>query len=141
MKTVEIEIKDVKYSITRMNSHDAAYWSGQLSPILASIYAAVAGKIDAASALSGLNKAKYNDIVMALFEGIKKHESSTTSNIVRDGVLMYCEIKEDDETYLTLLKESFMLTFKDFFCSALKVFPALSQALSMLSSTQASETI
>lgn len=139
MKTVEIEIKGVNYSITRMNAHDSTYWSIQLSPSLTSIFCAVSGRIDASNALSGLSKEKYKDIVMALFETIKRHESGAVSNIVRNGALMYDDINEDNETYLTLIRESFMLTFKDFFSSALKVFPALSLALNMLSSTQASE--
>lgn len=140
MKTVEIEIKGVNYSITRMNSHDSTYWSIQLSPTVASIVGVVSGKIDASNALSGLSKEKYKEIVMALFGTIKRHESGTVSDIVRNGVLMYDDINHDNETYLTLIRESFKLTFKDFFSSALKVFPELSLALNMLSSTQASET-
>lgn len=144
MKTVEIELNGVNYSITAMNAHDATYWTIQMMPVIASLQIVATSNSDSsslASALSGLSKQKYTDIVTALFEGIKKNDHGVTASIIRDGAFMYDDVKSDAYIYLSLLKESFMLNFKDFLVSAAKVFPAAAAILSTQSSTQASETI
>jgi len=144
VKTVAIELNGIAYLISAMNAHDATYWTIQMMPVLASLQSVVGSGGEAsglASALSGLSKQKYTDIVTALFEGIKRRENGVISNVVRDGMFMYEEVKLDAYIYLFILKESFMLNFKDFLASAAKVFPAAAAILNTQSNTQVSETI
>lgn len=140
MKTIDVKINDVDYVITALNAHDAAFLAVQFMPILISLQSAVSATDEGqniASALGGLTKEKYNEIVFSLFANIKKREHNILCKIFDGGVFLYSDINEDPYIYMSLLKESFMLSFKDFLASAARAFPSAATALNIPLSTPA----
>lgn len=137
MKTVEVELNGINYIIPSMNAQDATYWVIQMMPVIAPLSGAISKEGELSNALSGLSKEKYTDIVNALFSGIKRMENGVTAHIMSNGTFMYDDIGSDVFVYLSLLKESFTLNFKDFLASAAKVFPAAAAILNTQSSTRA----
>lgn len=140
MKTVEIKLNDVDYVVSSMNAHDASYLAVQFMPILMSLQSAISSTDSTqaiSSALSSLTKEKYNEIVYSLFALIKKRDHNMMCDVFKDGVFLYDDIKSDPYVYMSLLKESFMLSFADFLASAARAFPSAAAALKGQSSTQA----
>lgn len=140
MKTVEVKINDVDYIVNALNAHDAAYLAVQFMPILISLQTAVSDNDQGhgiASALGGLTKDKYNEIVYALFTNIKKRDNNILCKVFDGGQFVYSDINQDPYVYISLLKESFLLSFKDFLTSAARAFPSVATALNVTSNTQA----
>lgn len=139
MKTIEVKLNDVDYIIQNMNAHDASYLAVQFMPILMSLQSAISANDSTqaiSGALGGLTKEKYNEIVYSLFGLIKKRDHNVLCDVFKDGVFMYEDIKNDPYVYMSLLKESFMLSFADFLASAARAFPSAAAALKGQSSTQ-----
>lgn len=140
MQTKEITLNEIVYVITRLNAHDSSFLAIQFLPILASLQSALGAQKDAtalAGVLAGLTKEKYDEIVFALFCRIKRREHNALFNIFDNGVIVYEDIKSDPFLYLSLLKESFMLSFGDFLVSAARAFPSVATALKDPSNTPA----
>jgi hypothetical protein len=140
MKTVEVKINDIDYVVQALNAHDASFLAVQFLPILISLQSAVSTNDDGngiATALGALTKEKYNDVTHALFSNIKRRDANLLCKIFDNGQFIYADINEDAYVYISLLKESFMLSFKDFLASAARAFPSVATALSMQSSTPA----
>ncbi|MBL0320454.1 MAG: hypothetical protein IPP74_14360 [Alphaproteobacteria bacterium] len=139
MKTIEIKLNDADYIIQGLNAHDASYLAVQFMPILLSLQSAITSDSTTAiaGALSGLTKDKYNEIVFSLFSLIKKREHNVLCDIFKNGVFMYEDVKNDPYLYMSLLGQSFMLSFGDFLDSAARAFPSAAAALNIQSNTQA----
>lgn len=140
MKTIEVKVNDIDYVVHSLNAHDASYLAVQFMPILVSLQAAISiadGGSAISSALASLTKEKYNEIVFSLFALVKRRDSNALCDVFKNGHFIYAEIKEDPYIYLSLLKESFMLSFGDFLFSAARAFPAVAGVLNIKSTTQA----
>lgn len=140
MKTIEIKLNEVEYVIHSMNAHDASYLAVQFMPILMSLQSAISATDSTTAisgALNGLTKEKYNEIVYSLFSLIKKRDHNALCDVFKNGVFLYEDIQCDPYIYMSLLKESFMLSFKDFLASAARAFPSAATALKGQLNTQA----
>jgi hypothetical protein len=138
MKTIEVKLNDVDYVIAGMNAHDSSYLAVQFMPILLSLQSAISSTDSTTAisgALGGLTKDKYNEIVYSLFGLIKKRDHNVLCDVFKDGIFLYNDIKNDPYVYMSLLKESFMLSFADFLASAARAFPSAAAALKGPSST------
>ena len=140
MKTVEIKINEFDYIITALNAHDASFLAVQFMPILISLQSALTSSDSGqaiASALGALSKEKYNELTFSLFSRIKRRDHNALCDIYQGGQFIYEDINQDAYVYISLLKESFMLSFKDFLASAARAFPSVATALNIESNTQA----
>lgn len=141
MKTVDIKVGEAEYVIGRLNAQDSSFFClNMFMPILAALPAAATNVGDVSAIgniLRGLKREDYNEVTHALFSLIKKRDRNVLCDVFKDGRFVYEDIQDDAEVYLTLLRESFKLSFLDFFVSAARVFPAVAVFLDAMKTMRA----